>query len=221
MFLENNLLRLYSMLDKHPFPPFITYTANKLIIGTIPPHRFCKEKAQKNLHYTDVDFYYGSKDNEFWGLIGSIFNKSFIMENTHEAVQQRKNFLEENGIGITDIIESCRRENESSSDNKLEEITYSNIRFLLESHASIDTLIYTSRFVKICMNKALKTYHSIDKNDRNRKYVMINGKKYTVWILFSPSPQALRGLGKDGSIVRKEQYEQIFRSLPIADNSKI
>lgn len=196
--------------DTHPFKSLIPENAKKLIIGTIPPHRFCE--PSEVLYDEDVRFYYGSCDNEFWCLIGEIFSITFLRNNSLEAIRQREEFLLRQKMGITDIISTCRRENNSASDNMLKDIEYLNIKSLLSQHSSIDTLLYTSLFVKKCMNTYLGTYHSINPINRSLQYVRINGKQYTVRILYSPSPQALRGIGKNGSIIRKEQYEKVFSS---------
>ena len=196
------------MRDYHPFEPFIPKYSTKLIIGSIPPHRFCIPGS--NLHCDDVIFYYGSRDNYFWDLIGEIYNIDFLKSNTKKAVIQRKKFLKNKKIGITDVIKSCLRENKSASDNKLKKIKPKNLSTLLSSNNCIDTLIYSSEFVKKCMNECLTTRHSIDKNDKKKQRTTINGKEYNVHILYSPSPQALRKMGKNGKIKRKKQYKKVF-----------
>lgn len=45
----------------HPFAPEIPEGATKLIIGTMPPYRFCN--TDEALYDDDVNFYYGSRDN--------------------------------------------------------------------------------------------------------------------------------------------------------------
>ena len=39
----------------HPYEEYIPENATKLILGTIPPYRFC---IRQGLHADDVDFYY-------------------------------------------------------------------------------------------------------------------------------------------------------------------
>lgn len=55
--------------ESHPYLPLIPECAKCLIVGTIPPHRFCKDMqtAQQygKLSQNDVDWYYGSEDNQF------------------------------------------------------------------------------------------------------------------------------------------------------------
>ena len=151
------------MKDTHPFKPFI-HQMRRNASSEQSPHRFC---IDTQLLPEDVRFYYGSQDNEFWHLVGEVSGFDFPFENSDVSITRRTEFLEEKGIGITDIIKSCNRVNESSSDNQLKDIEYKEICGLLKSNPKIDTLLYTSGFVKICMNRALKTYDSIDKEDRH------------------------------------------------------
>ena len=117
-------------MSNHPFEAFIPIDSKSLIIGTIPPQRFCLNNI--NLYPCDVNFYYGSKDNHFI---------KFTYENNLIAIQERKDFLSSIGIGITDIIKSCIHKNSSSSDNDLVSIEFKNIKELLKNSSSIDTLI--------------------------------------------------------------------------------
>jgi G:T/U-mismatch repair DNA glycosylase len=201
------------MSDYHPYDPFIPKKIKKLIIGTIPPHRFCKNAHNQflcKINDDDVRFYYGSRDNYFWNLMASISKQTFIKKNNKASIMQRKLFLEKKEIGITDIIKSCNRKNNSSSDNKLFKIDYKKIDLLniLKNYPNIDTLIYTSEFVKKCIYNIFKIYH---KNKGKKNYnIEINNKIYNVIILYSPSPQALRGIGSNGEEIRLMQYKEIF-----------
>ena len=196
-------------MSNHPFEAFIPIDSKSIIIGTIPPQRFCLNNI--NLYPCDVNFYYGSKDNHFWEIIENINNIKFTYENNLIAIQERKDFLSSIGIGITDIIKSCIHKNSSSSDKDLESIEFKNIKELLKNNSSIDTLIYTSDFVKKLMNDYLVTYHNTIKNENRRFNLKIDGKTYNVIILYSPSPQALRGMNENGKEIRIEQYKSILK----------
>ena len=63
----------------HPYREYIPENASKLIIGTIPPFRFCVS-GEKRLYPRDVDFYYGSRDNGFWLTSASGCSKSLMRE---------------------------------------------------------------------------------------------------------------------------------------------
>lgn len=200
------------MYSKHPFEPYIPENATKLIIGTIPPARFCfnEKSAKGQLLDEDIDFYYGSKDNKFWTILGELFNLDYL--EVDGIIQKRKAFLKEQKIGITDIIDICEREKESALDNKLNIIELKNISRLLIDNPSIDTLIYTSEFVKSQVNKISRSYHTIDLFDKKKQTTIIGNKKYNVWILYSPSPTALRNMGLKGNEKRLEQYRKVFGS---------
>jgi hypoxanthine-DNA glycosylase len=198
------------MKDNHPFQPYIPENSTKLIIGTIPPKRFCV--SAENLQKDDVYFYYGSKDNSFWNLLGDIFKYDFLKINTIEAINQRKDFLKKHNIGITDLINSCKRNNDLATDDNLDDIEYKDILFLLQKYKNITTLIYTSEFVKKCMNKIVKTHHSFNYPDKKRQTLKINEKEYNIIILYSPSRRALRNMGKNGQLKRRIQYENIFKA---------
>ncbi|MEO6831615.1 MAG: hypothetical protein ABI378_04890 [Chitinophagaceae bacterium] len=198
-------------LETHPYQPFIPKNATKLIIGSIPPQRFCVLKnGEKVLETKDVDFYYGSKDNSFWRLVGAVFNISLEEANTNTAVEQRKQVLAENGMGITDIVASCQRKEDNSSDENLDIIERKDLRKLLSDNPQIDTLIYTSDFIKKQVNVYFKTYHSTIPTAKKEFTLKIDTKIYKVKILFSPSPNALRNMGQGGSERRQQQYREFL-----------
>lgn len=89
-------------LSIHPYLPFIPTNAKKLLIGSIPPPRFCTKSGI--LKTDDVNFYYGSCDNLFWKLVSKIINNQLRYENSESAVEERKKILENLKIGITDIV---------------------------------------------------------------------------------------------------------------------
>ena len=201
-----------TMRSVHPYEPFVPQGAAKLIIGTIPPYRFCIEPQA--LRNGDVNFYYGSRDNAFWHLIEQATGEMFAFENTAKAVEQRKAFLEKRGIGITDVVQSCIHRDGKSDDISLQSIQPRPIGQLLLEHPSIRTLIYTGRSsqnnsVMWLMNHHIadKGYHRSVGSQLAEKRVVINGNAYDVILLYSPSPNALRGIDPE---TRFRQYKQVF-----------
>ena len=191
------------MKETHPYPPFIPDNAVRLIIGSIPPQRFC---VRGTLYPEDVDFYYGSRANGFWKLVGDVCGVGFTFRNTEEAVRERKNFLTSYQTGITDIIERCGRVNGGSADPDLTD--------LLISHPDIREILCTSVFVKRCLGLSLGIrFRAIPGEDRC--FAMIHsGREYRVTVLFSPSPNAVRFTGPGAAEKRRRQYEQIFGYRP-------
>ena len=200
------------MRSVHPYEPFVPQGATKLIIGTIPPYRFCIEPQE--LRDGDVNFYYGSRANAFWRLIEQATGETFDFENTEKAVEQRKVFLDKRGIGITDVVQSCVHQDGKSDDISLQSIQPKPVGRLLSEHPSIDTLIYTGRSsqnnsVMWLMNHYIadKGYHRSVGGESAEKRVLINGKTYRVILLYSPSPNALRGIDPE---TRFQQYQQVL-----------
>lgn len=193
------------MYSKHPYKPFIPQKATKLIIGTMPPYRFCIKP--KELLDGDVDFYYGSKDNYFWDLLSEVTGIQLNQENSKETINQRKSLLTTLNIGITDIVEKCIHKDKKSDDASLEIITLKPIKELLLQNPQIDTLIYTSTFVIKQVNQiADKSYHNWEIPNKTGT-VFINGKEYNVVVLYSPSPTALRRITAEKRFC---QYKNAF-----------
>ncbi|WP_417420563.1 hypothetical protein [Hominenteromicrobium sp.] len=191
----------------HPYKPYIPDGATKMIIGTTPPYRFCNGQA---LFDNDVNFYYGSRDNYFWELVEKATGAKLTYANTQEAIVERKKLLSALNMGMIDMVESCIHKDGKSDDKSLTDISTRNLSDLLARHPQIDTLIYTSRFVTSLVNYyADKQYHESWDKKRLNGSVTICGKKYPVHILYSPSPNALRGIEED---VRRAQYDSIFKT---------
>ncbi|MGI9533096.1 uracil-DNA glycosylase family protein, partial [Lutimonas sp.] len=125
-------------LHQHPYPPFIPENATTLIVGTIPPPRF----STGELLSEDVDFCYGSKYGLLWPILSQIFDLDLLYEPTNEAIQQRKNFLIKQKIGICDIIESCRRLKIDASDVGMDHIDLRNLLACLENNTGITTILF-------------------------------------------------------------------------------
>lgn len=195
------------MKDQNPFKPFVPFNAVRLVVGTIPPHRFCLtfNPHPPSLKKGDVLFYYGSKDNHFWPLIENTCHVRFSYIDTNNAIEERKMFLQSRQLGITDMVERCNRNGNSSLDCELRNIEYRKLDELLTKHPSINELIYTSLFAKCCAARFLSAPHY-----RQERFFLWKNKCYRYHVLYSPSPLALRGLGTNGKSIRQEQYKQIF-----------
>ena len=201
----------------HPYAPYIPEGATKLIIGTMPPFRFCTSGGRA-LYDDDVDFYYGSRDNHFWKLLSEVTGTPLEFVNTTEAVNQRKQLLKQLHIGITDIVGSCIHRNGKSDDASLFSIEPKPLDKLLLEHPNIEKLIYTSRTeVQKLINRffADKGPHTRAKDNTQKESVWINGRQYGVTRLYSPSPIALWSVSAD---TRLEQYRRVFSSSAHSDD---
>jgi len=124
---------------KHPYQPFIKRDTKKLIVGTLPPPRF----STADLLEKDVDFCYGSYYNSLWLFIDKIHNLNLRFDNSQEAIEQRKQFLIENKIGICDIVESAERKKIDASDLGMHNIKLRDVVGYIKEYPSIETILFT------------------------------------------------------------------------------
>ncbi len=126
-------------LHLHPYQPFIQKDTTKLIVGTLPPPRFTTGKLLEK----DVNFCYGSYYNSLWLFIDKIQNLNLQYNNSQEAIDERKQFLIANKIGICDIVESCERDKIDASDLGMQNIKLRNLIEYLKQYPKVDTLLFT------------------------------------------------------------------------------
>lgn len=145
-------------LHTHPYPPYIPKGATKLIVGTLPPPRFTTGDFKEG----DVNFCYGSRDGQLWPILNRIFNLELRFETTQEAIDQRKNFLQQQGIGICDIVALAKRDKIDASDLGMQEVELRSLIQILQKHVSIKTLLFMGGNSKngpeYFFRRLLKTY---------------------------------------------------------------
>lgn len=184
---------------KHPYPPYIPEGATKLIVGTLPPPRF----TTGDLKEGDVDFCYGSRDGLLWQVIDQVFGLDLRFETTERAVEQRQQFLKENGIGICDTVESCRREKIDASDLGMADVELRDLIKILREHPNIHTLLFTGGNSKngpeYFFRRLLKRYDlklKVISNQVPRMHqFVLDGRLINTVSLTAPSGSANRAIG--------------------------
>lgn len=197
---------------KHPYAPFIPEGASKLIVGTLPPPRF----STGELRVGDVDFCYGSRDGMLWQIIDKIFGLDLLYQTTSKAIEQRKNFLIERGIGICDMVESCMREKVDASDLGMSHVVLRDQVKILKKHPSIKTLLFTGGNSKngpeYFFRRLLKQYDmgfKVIANDVPRVHqFVLEGRLINTISLIAPSGSANRAVGS------MELYKQLKKKNP-------
>lgn len=183
----------------HPYEPFIPENATKLIVGTLPPPRF----TTRHLKEGDVDFCYGSRDGLLWPVIDRVFDLDLKFETTEEAIEERKNFLANKGIGICDTVESCRRDKVDASDLGMLEVELRDLVSILRDHEKIDTLLFTGGNSKngpeFFFRRHLKDYGlklKVVSNHVPRIHqFLLDGRSINTVSLTAPSGSANRAIG--------------------------
>ncbi|MGB5404437.1 uracil-DNA glycosylase family protein [Robiginitalea sp.] len=123
----------------HPYAPFLFESAQKWIVGTLPPPRF----TQGMLRPGDVDFCYGSRDGQLWPILNEIFDLDLVFETTDAAIEQRKSFLLQRGIGICDIVDRAERDRIDASDLGMKNIELRDLLSLLKRFPNVTHLLFT------------------------------------------------------------------------------
>ncbi len=197
-------------IHKHPYEIFIPEGTTKVIVGTLPPPRF----STGNLKERDVDFCYGSCDGMLWPVLDQLFGLRLHYENSKEAVAERKKFLRREGIGICDIVASCKRNKIDASDLGMYDIELRDLLFQLRQNNSLSTLIFTGGNSKngpeylfrrqlkksglqlSCIRKTTPRIHLFEYDDREVKTISLT----------SPSNAANRAIGSTALYkMRKQQ----------------
>ncbi|MDT0541030.1 uracil-DNA glycosylase family protein [Croceitalea sp. P059] len=188
-------------IHEHPYPPYLFKGVKKLIVGTLPPPRFSKGQLKER----DVDFCYGSRDGQLWPILNKIFQLNLTFETTKEAIQERKQFLRTQRIGICDIVASAERQKIDASDLGMTNVQLRNIFTYLEEFPSVETLLFTGGNSKngpeYFFRKLLKNHevnYELVSNDVPRIHQFINPKtkkKIKTVSLTAPSGAANRAVG--------------------------
>ncbi|MDR0768536.1 MAG: hypothetical protein LBE71_01315, partial [Dysgonamonadaceae bacterium] len=118
----------------HPWNWYIPIEAKSIIIGTFPP-------TLRNWSY---DFFYPNKNNYFWKIMSKIVGKPLQYFSGEEAIEERKDILNQLKTGVSDMGKIIRRTAGSSSDKNLEIIEYMNIFGILEDNPFLRKIIFTS-----------------------------------------------------------------------------
>lgn len=122
--------------EEHPFQPFVPANASKLIIGSFPGMKQIINKINPE------EWFYSAADNLFWIILSEAFQTEL------KTIKQKKNFLTEKGIAITDIFSKVRRKEKSNLDKYLAEMEYNKeIKSIIEN-SGINKIFFTSKYVE-------------------------------------------------------------------------
>jgi len=167
-------------MENHPRINILTPLINhpKIILGSFPTWALTgqdsdsietrEKKSKEKTKNGDMDFFYGSSINRFWDWY-KIFYDGEIETNNVETI---KGSLNRNSIGITDIIISCDRLNQSSLDKHLTNRIYNHNFFRYPQKGETIKILCTSKgvmnemFIKQVLLKSPKQF-KIDADTSN------------------------------------------------------
>lgn len=164
-------------------------------MGTFPP-------TKKNWSY---DFFYPNKANLFWRILAAISGKQLEHFSGNEAVDERKDILNNLKITITDMGKRIARMDNSSLDENLVPLEYMNIGQILTEKPLINKIIFTSSSGKASAAKWFENFlgghninHKFTKGPRPIKSILhLDNRMLSLVILYSPSPRAANRISFD------------------------
>src|SRR4051812_9469770 len=109
--------------EPHPWPPFFPDNADKLILETFPT-------SEDNRG--SYEFFYPNPNNDFWPLILQVADKNPDVYLDEDPIAIRNKILRNLAMGIADIGYRILRQKDSSKDENLFPLEYTNIFSLLD-----------------------------------------------------------------------------------------
>lgn len=199
----------------HPYKPFIPDGAKALILGSAPPYRFCV--TPKELQKGDFDFYYGSMDNSFWTFVLDALDVNIY--SIHLTVDNIKEVLEAHRIAVADLLNTFTRRGHSALDKDLMVDEVTEVFKLLADNSSITSIFLTSQQVsqwfKRIIRKSDPTVKIIASGQSpSRDYESVvkieqNERSFCCHVLYSPSPNGLRGIGNNKTYKELKNQKQM------------
>ena len=147
------------MNEIHPYNDYssIPKGTRLLIIGTAPPKRFSNPRPDNwRPPPGDVDFYYGSKDNELWEVILPKLYPELLPAGKELTVDQRRAFVKKKGFWMHDICQEYTRGRNSALDKDLIVSTRADLRRILEEHPTINTLVFAGGLAEKLSGKQME-----------------------------------------------------------------
>lgn len=162
------------MREYHPYGVYIPKRPKAMIIGSFPIGKFTDPKRKIEIKKNEHDFFFGGETNLLWKLLGDVF------KNPVQSKKEIIKMLEGQGLGIGDVIISCRRRNGGAADSDLYDIQWNNELLLIIKKFKIRKLYFTSRKVEVWFEKLFPQSGDLEKIS-----------------LISPSAQIYRSLPKN------------------------
>ncbi len=151
-----------------------------------------------------------------WRVLAEVYQVGFRYDNSAAAVEERLDFLRSHGLGICDIVESCRREKNDASDLGMRDIQLRDLVAQIRLHPTIDTLLFTGGNTKngpeYLIRRLLRSYglqlRCIDGRTPRHHIFAVDGRTITTVSLTSPSNAANKAIGSN------PQFKQAKRDNP-------
>ena len=127
-------------LEIHPFGSFIPKNVQYLVVGTFPGRQYSQRSYEEN-EADETAFSYGGR-NQFWRIMEQIYGVKLPNRT------DKKQLFQDLNIGLIDVIQACRRKNQSNLDTDLIDIVWNKAVFeTIFKENSIETTFCTGKGV--------------------------------------------------------------------------
>lgn len=110
------------------FSPIIDKNTTRIVVGTMP--------SVDSLRFGE---YYGNSRNQFWKILFAVFEGGRVPADYEDKVATAHRY----GIGLWDILASCKRE--GSLDSNIKEESLNDFPALLKEHPNVKILIFNGQ----------------------------------------------------------------------------
>jgi hypoxanthine-DNA glycosylase len=110
------------------FSPIVDKDTTRMVVGTMP--------SVDSLRFSE---YYGNPRNQFWKILFSVFEGGRTPTDYDDKVATAKS----HGVGLWDILASCKRE--GSLDSNIKDESLNDFPTLLKDHPNIKMLIFNGQ----------------------------------------------------------------------------
>ncbi len=110
------------------FPALIDANAHTLILGTMPGTASLTQNQ-----------YYAHAQNQFWKIIGTLYNEGNIPEN----YTAKKALLQKNGLALWDVLKHCERI--GSLDSNIKNPEENDLPGLFKQHPNLQKIVFNGQ----------------------------------------------------------------------------
>ena len=135
-------------IETHPFEAFVPKGIEYLIIGSFPGREHTQSPVPEG------QWFYGARRNQFWKILEDVYGRELRNRTEKEAL------FTELRMGITDVVKSAVRLQNTNMDQNLDIIEYNHERIgAILKKKTLKKVFFTSRFVEKVFKREFPDYH--------------------------------------------------------------
>ena len=189
-----------SLIENHPFEPWLPANAHLLMLGTFPPSskRWC------------MPWYYPNFQNDMWRIFGIIFfgdKLHFVdVERKSYKLDDIKAFLREKGVAIFDTAQKVIRTKNTASDKDLQIVEPADLDGMLRALPECKAVLTAGQLA----TKVFTSHYGITETPRMGGYVEFKFEGRTLRLYRMPSSSRAYPLAVEK---KAEYYKSMFDAV--------